>query len=73
MDGDSVSRAIELDAIRKGESSIADLDAAEVLVERVSSLMVSVATGGPSIKSMDAEYRQEHRALAAVLNRLEIE
>jgi hypothetical protein len=70
--GDTASRAIELDLIRGGESEIPDVDAAEALVESVSSLMVSVATGGPEIKRVNEEYKREHQALAAVLGRLGI-
>jgi hypothetical protein len=70
---DAVARAAELEAIRRGESATSDIEAAESLTETVSSLMVSVSTGGPAIKAVDAEYKREHRALSAVLRRLGID
>ncbi len=65
--------ADEVEAMRRGESSLPDAEAAQILADKVSSLMISVATGGPQIKSVDATYKREHRALRAVLRRLEIE
>jgi hypothetical protein len=65
--------ADEAEAMRRGESSMPDAEAAQTLTDKVSSLMISVATGGPQIKSVDADYKREHRALRAVLRRLEIE
>lgn len=62
-----------VDAIRRGESSMPDVDAAEALVDGIASLMISVATDGPKIKVVDADYKREHRALAAVLRRLGID
>lgn len=59
--------------MRRGESSTPDVEAAEGLVDSVSALMVSVATGGPEIKTVDADYKREHRALRAVLRRLDID
>lgn len=59
--------AAEIDAIRRGDASTSDLEAAATLVDRISSLMVSVATGGPQIKTVDVAYKREHPALAAVL------
>jgi hypothetical protein len=35
--------------------------------------MVSVATGGPQIKTVNAAYKREHRALGAALRRLGID
>ncbi len=70
--GGMAASAEEVEAMRRGEAPIADVDAANVLVEKVSSLMISVATGGPSIKSVDSDYKREHRALSAVLRRLDI-
>jgi len=61
-----------LDAIRRNESSIPDLEAAELLVDSVSALMVSVATGGPRIQAVDGDYQRQYRALSAVLKRLGI-
>jgi hypothetical protein len=49
-----------------------DVEAAEALLDSVSGLMVSVATGGPAIKGVNSDYKREHRALAAVLKRLDI-
>lgn len=64
--------AEEVEAMHLGEATVADSEAANVLVEKVSSLMTSVATGGPPIKTVDADYKREHRALGAVLGRLDI-
>jgi len=60
----------EIEAMRRGSSSLSDLEAAEILVDKVSSLLTTVATGGPQIPTVDAAYKREHRALAAVLRRL---
>jgi hypothetical protein len=68
---ETMSAVAEVEAMRRGDSPVPDLEAATVLVDKVSSLMISVATGGPQIKSVDAAYKREHRALAAVLRRLE--
>jgi hypothetical protein len=70
---DETTTADEVEAMRRGESSLPDAEAALILADKVSSLMTSVATGGPQIKSVDADYKREHRALRAVLRRLEIE
>jgi hypothetical protein len=72
-DNDETTTAHEIEAMRRGESSLPDAEAALILTDKVSSLMTSVATGGPQIKSVDADYKREHRALRAVLRRLEIE
>lgn len=72
-DEDAVLSDREVEAIRRGDSSISDVEAAEMLVDSVAGLMVSVATGGPQIKTVDAGYKREHRALSAVLRRLDIE
>ncbi len=72
-DEDAALSAGEVEAIRRGESSMPDAHAAEALVDRISGLMVSVATGGPRIKEVEASYKREHRALAAVLRRLGID
>jgi hypothetical protein len=64
--------AQDVHLVRRGESSIADVEAAEALADAVSRFMVSVATGGPAIKTVDAEYKRQHRALGAVLRRLGI-
>lgn len=69
---DTTSTVAEVEAMRRGDSSTSDVEAAIILTEKVSSLMVSVATGGPPIKTVDADYKREHRALGAVLRRLEI-
>lgn len=66
------TRAEEVDSIRRGDSLMTDTEAAEMLVDGVSGVMVSVATGGPEIKTVDAAYKREHRALSAVLKRLSI-
>lgn len=66
------SEVAEIEAMGRGDSPVSDPQAATVLVDKVSSLMISVATGGPQIKTVDAAYKREHRALAAVLRRLEI-
>lgn len=71
-DEDAALSAREVEAIRHGESSMSDVEAAEALVDSVAGLMVSVATGGPAIKTVDSDYKREHRALAAVLRRLGI-
>jgi len=44
-DDDAVLSAAEVEAIRRGESAMSDLDAAEALGDGVSGLMTSVATG----------------------------
>jgi hypothetical protein len=62
----------EIEAIRRGESSMSDVEAAEALTDSVSGLMVSVATGRPSIKTINNDYKREHRALAAILGRIGI-
>lgn len=72
-DEDAALSAREVEAIRSGESAMPDVDAAEALVDSVSGLMVSVATGGPAIKTVDADYKREHRALGAALRRLGID
>jgi len=69
-DGSLSPGAIE--AIRHGGSEIVDAEAADLLIDRVSGLMVSVATGGPRINDVDAQYQREIRALRAVLKRLDI-
>jgi hypothetical protein len=66
------SREGQVAAIRRGDSPMPDREAAEMLVDSVSGLMTSVATGGPEIKRVDATYKREHRALQAVLKRLDI-
>lgn len=71
-DDDTTSAVAEVEAMRRGDSSTSDVEAAIILTEKVSSLMVSVATGGPPIKTVDADYKREHRALGAVLRRLEV-
>lgn len=70
---DAALKAAEVEAMRRGDSPISDAQAAEILTEKLSSLMVSVATGGPSIKEVNEDYKREHRALAAVLRRLGID
>jgi hypothetical protein len=72
-DDDTPTDAAEVDAMRRGESSLPDIEAALILADKVSSLMISVATGGPEIKKVDAGYKREHRALRSVLRRLDIE
>lgn len=72
-DEDAVLSTREVEAIRRGDSSMADVEAAEKLVDSVAGLMISVATDGPPIKTVDAGYQREHRALSAVLRRLGIE
>lgn len=72
-DEDAALSAREVDLIRRGESLMPDVEAAEALVDNVSVLMVSVATGGPGIKTVDADYKREHRALRAVIRRLGID
>lgn len=69
-DGGEAAARDEVDAIRRGDSSMSDAQAAEMLVDSVSGVMVSVATGGPEIKKVDASYKREHRALGAALKRL---
>jgi hypothetical protein len=71
-DDEGPTRAEEVDSIRRGDSLMTDIAAAEMLVDSVSGVMVSVATGGPEIKTVDAAYKREHRALSAVLKRLHI-
>jgi hypothetical protein len=66
------SSAAEVESMRRGESSVPDAEAATILTDKVSSLMISVATGGPQIKTVDADYKREYRALGAVLRRLDI-
>jgi hypothetical protein len=41
-----------------------------MLVDSVSGLTTSVATGGPEIRRVDATYKREQRALQALLIRL---
>lgn len=72
-DADVALSRHEVEAIRAGTSSMPDLDAAEALVDSVAGVMVSVATGGPEIKKVNATYQREHRALAAALKRLGID
>ena len=72
-DGGEAAARDEVDAIRRGDSSMSDAQAAEMLVDSVSGVMVSVATGGPEIKKVDASYKREHRALGAALKRLGID
>lgn len=62
-----------VEAIRLGTSSIPDLEAAERLVDQVAGVMVAVATGGPRINDVKADYAADYRALTAVLRRLEID
>jgi len=69
---DSVSAVTDVEAMRRGDSSVPDIEAATILTDKVASLMISVSTGGPPIKTVDADYKREHRALGAVLRRLEI-
>lgn len=59
-------------AIRRGTSSIPDVEAAERLVDQVAGLMVAVATGGPRIDDVKGRYTREYKALSAVLTRLGI-
>lgn len=72
-DGGEAAARDEVDAIRRGDSSMSDAQAAEMLVDSVSGVMVSVATGGPEIKKVDASYKRKHRALGAALKRLGID
>jgi hypothetical protein len=72
-DDEDETSADEIEAMRSGESSAPDAEAALILTDKVASLMISVATGGPQIKSVNADYKREHRALKAVLRRLEID
>jgi hypothetical protein len=72
-DGGEATARAEVDAIRRGDPSMSDAQAAEMLVDSVSGAMVSVATGGPEIKKVDASYKREHRALGAALKRLGID
>lgn len=69
-DGTLSREAVE--AIRKGTSSIPDVEAADRLVDQVAATMVTVSTGGPSIQDTEPFYKREYRALAAVLKRLGI-
>lgn len=69
---EGASAVAEVEAMRRGDSLVPDAEAATILADKVSSLMISVSTGGPSIKTVDAAYKREHRALGAVLRRLEI-
>lgn len=71
-DDDGTLDKATVDAIRRGTSSIPDVEAAERLVDQVAGLMVAVATGGPRIDDVKAQYVREYRALAAVLKRLGI-
>jgi hypothetical protein len=43
---DATSTVAEVEAMRRGDSSTSDAEAAIILTEKVSSLMISVATGG---------------------------
>lgn len=61
-----------VEAIRQGASTIPDIEAAELLVDQLTALMVSVSTGGPRLDDVNGDYRREYRALAAVLKRLGI-
>jgi hypothetical protein len=70
-DGVALSPA-DLEQVRAGTSEIPDRVAAERLVDSISALMVSVATGGPRIDDVNAAYQREYRALAATLKRLGI-
>jgi len=72
QDDDGTLAPATVDAIRRGTSTVPDVEAAERLVDQVPALMVSVSTGGPDIKSVDADYKREYRALSAVLKRLGI-
>jgi hypothetical protein len=69
-DGTLDRKAVE--EIRRGTSSIPDVEAAERLVDQVAGLMVAVATGGPRIDDVKAQYAREYKSLAAVLKRLGI-
>jgi hypothetical protein len=71
-DDDGLLDRAAVEAIRHGTSSIPDLEAAERLVDQVAALLVSVSTGGPRIQDVQASYKREYRALAAVLKRLGI-
>jgi hypothetical protein len=72
VDDDGLLDRAAVEAIRRGTSTIPDLEAAERLVDQVGALMVSVSTGGPRIEDVQASYKREYRALAAVLKRLGI-
>lgn len=71
-DDDGLLDRAAVEAIRRGTSSIPDLEAAERLLDQVAALMVSVSTGGPRIEDVQASYKREDRALAAALKRLGI-
>jgi len=71
FEGDS-SAGSEIEAIRLGEAAMPDQEAAVMLADKVSARMVSVATGGPAIKTVNTAYTRQHRALGAVLRRLGI-
>ncbi len=58
--------------IERGQSTIPDAEAANLLVDSLASTMVAVATGGPRIETRNAEYQSEHTALRGVLQRLGI-
>ncbi len=72
QDADGTLSRTAVDAVRRGTSSLPDVEAAERLVDQVAGLMVAVATGGPRIDDVKAQYAREYRALAAVLKRLGI-
>lgn len=71
-DDDGTLDMATVSAIRNGTSAIPDVEAGERLVDQVAGLMVAVATGGPRIDAVKAQYAREYRALAAVLRRLGI-
>lgn len=62
-----------VERIRAGKSSLPDLEAAGLLTDSVASVMVAVATGGPRIPTKEKQYRREHSALRAVLQRLAVD
>jgi len=53
-DDEGPTRAEEVDSIRRGDSLMTDIAAAEMLVDSVSGVMVSVATGGPGLRAVMA-------------------
>lgn len=75
VDLDDTAEGIDLgtlDAIKRGVSDIPDVEAADRLTDRVVARMISVATDGPRIDTVNADFKREYRALSAVLKRLDI-
>lgn len=72
QDDDGTLDRAQVETIRRGTSSIPDVEAAERLADQVAGLMVAVATGGPRIDDVKAQYAREYKALSSVLKRLGI-